>query len=137
MILFALRCSADHEFDGWFRDGAAYETQSAAGEIACPVCGSTEIGKAPMAPRVARSRGGEVPAPSPEQLRRALQEVRRRVEANCEYVGERFAAEARRIHAGEADPRGIYGEATADEAESLAEDGVQFARIPWLPPNDA
>jgi hypothetical protein len=89
-----------------------------------------------MAPRVARSRGAEA-APSPAQLRKALQELRRHVETNCDYVGERFAEEARRIHYGESDPRGIYGEASADDAKDLAEEGIEVNRIPWLPPTDA
>src|SRR5476649_1842787 len=105
MILFALRCAADHEFEGWFRDGATFDRQSAAGKIACPHCGDKSVTKAPMAPRVARSRDAD--APSPAQIRTALQELRRHIEANCDYVGERFAEEARRIHYGESDPRGI------------------------------
>jgi hypothetical protein len=136
MILFALRCASDHEFEGWFRDGAAFDRQSAGGKIACPQCGDTAVTKAPMAPRVARSRSAEV-TPSPAQLRKALQELRRHVETNCENVGERFAEEARRIHYGESDPRGIYGEASADDAKDLAEEGIEVNRIPWLPPTDA
>jgi hypothetical protein len=135
MILFALRCAAEHEFEGWFRNGAAFETQSAAGEIACPVCGGSEVSKAPMAPRVGRSRAEA--APSPEQLRKALTELRAQVEANCDYVGERFAEEARRIHYGETDKRSIYGEASADDAKSLNDEGIEFARIPWPSRTDA
>ena len=96
MILFALRCAADHEFEGWFRDGAMFDKQSAGGKITCPHCGNNDVTKAPMAPRVARSRKAET-APSPAQLRAALQELRRHVETNCDYVGERFAEEARKI----------------------------------------
>jgi hypothetical protein len=136
MILFALRCAADHEFEGWFRDGAAFDRQSAGGKISCPQCGDTAVTKAPMAPRVARSRTVEA-TPSPAQLRKALQELRRHVETHCDYVGERFAEEARRIHYGERDPRGIYGEASADDAKDLADEGIEVSRIPWLPPTDA
>ncbi len=136
MILFALRCAADHEFEGWFRDGATFDRQSAGGKISCPHCGDISVSKAPMAPRVARSRAVEA-TPSPAQLRKALQELRRHVEANCDYVGERFAEEARRIHYGESDPRGIYGEASADDAKDLAEEGIEVSRIPWVPPTDA
>lgn len=171
MILFVLKCTADHRFEAWFRNGDAYETQAAAKAIACPVCGDTHITKAPMAPRIAKggrsreeaprdggaseaapevaSGGGGAPAappapatpPMPAELRerfaaevmRQLTEVRRTVETNCDYVGDRFAEEARRIHYGETDPRGIYGEATDKEAEELKEEGVTFGRIPWLP----
>ena len=138
MILFKLRCKAEHEFEAWFRDGAAYERQAARGQIACPECGDSTIEKAPMAPRLGRSGGEAAKAPpSPEQLRRMLQELRRHVETNCDYVGKRFAEEARRIHRGEADERGIYGEASAEESRALADEGIEVARIPWVPPSDA
>ncbi|MGE5202108.1 MAG: DUF1178 family protein, partial [Acidobacteriota bacterium] len=94
MILFTLRCSADHEFEAWFRDGAAYEAQAAAREIACPECGDAEVEKAPMAPSLARGHA----EPSPAEMRRMLQQVRRHVESNFDYVGDKFADEARKIH---------------------------------------
>jgi hypothetical protein len=131
-----LKCAAGHEFEAWFRDGATYERQAARGLVTCPECGDTGIEKAPMAPRLGRAAAG-APPPSPEQLRRMLQQVRRQVEQNCEYVGDRFAAEARRIHQGEAKARGIYGEATEAESRSLADEGIEVARIPWVPPSDA
>src|SRR5579883_1236300 len=138
MILFKLKCGAEHEFETWFRDGAAYERQAARALISCPECGDTRIEKAPMAPRVARSAEAAKQAPpSPEQLRRMLQQLRRHVEANCDYVGERFAEEARRIHHGESEARGIYGEATDDESRELADEGIEVARIPWVPASDA
>jgi hypothetical protein len=139
MILFTLRCAEAHEFEAWFRDGATYERQAARGLIACPVCGDSAIEKAPMAPRLGRSAGAtETPAPpSPEQLRHMLQQLRRQVESNCDYVGERFAEEARRIHHGESEARGIYGEATEEESSALADEGIEVARIPWVPPSDA
>jgi hypothetical protein len=154
MILFELKCPSNHVFEAWFRNGDTYEAQSAAHEITCPFCGSTEIEKAPMAPRVAKSRaaetGGEViPPGTPERnvavgpnadpneiafaMHKALKELRRQVETNCENVGDRFAEEARKIHYGEADARGIYGDTTPEEASALKEEGVEFARIPWLP----
>jgi len=133
MILYTLRCGADHEFEAWFRDGATYDAQAGACEIACPQCGDTEIEKAPMAPRLARTRS----EPSPTQLRRLLQQVRRHVETNCDNVGDKFADEARKIHKGEAPPRGIYGDATEEEHRSLSDEGIEVHRIPWVPPNDA
>jgi hypothetical protein len=133
MILYTLHCGRDHEFEAWFRDGATYDAQVAAGEIACPQCGDAEIAKAPMAPRVARSRA----EPSPTDVRRMLQQIRKHVETNCDYVGDKFAAEVRKIHEGEADSRGIYGEATDEENRALAEDGIEVHRIPWVAPNDA
>jgi hypothetical protein len=136
MIVFTLRCASGHEFEAWFRDGEAFEAQRDTGEIACPHCGDVTIEKAVMAPRLARSRD-TAPAVPPERLRNALLELRRQVETNCEYVGERFAEEARRIHYGETNPRGIYGEATAEESRGLADEGIPFGRIPWLTPTDS
>jgi hypothetical protein len=135
MILFTLRCANDHEFEAWFRDSDAFAQQHDAGEIACPLCGDTAVEKAVMAPRLARSRD-IMPAANIAQMRRALVEMRRQIEANCDYVGPRFAEEARRIHYGETDPRGIYGEATDAESRELADEGVGFGQIPWLPTPD-
>jgi hypothetical protein len=158
MILFKLKCADEHEFEGWFRDNATYDRQAAKHQIACPDCGSTSVTKAPMAPRLARSRsaeperprevprGPEAPPqaagtpdrpPTPAELRRAMQVLRKHVEANCEHVGPRFAEEARRIHRGEAEARGIYGDATPAESRALADEGIEIAAIPWVPASDA
>lgn len=136
MIRFTLRCAEEHEFEGWFRNSDAFEAQQQAGEIACPTCGDNKIEKALMAPNIGRSHKN-VPALSPAQMRAALLELRRQVETHCDYVGERFAEEARKIHYGEADPHGIYGEATQEESRELAEEGIEFGRIPWVPSSDA
>lgn len=146
MILFKLKCASDHEFEAWFRDNAAYDRQRSRNLITCPDCGVTAVEKAPMAPRLQRSRtaveakeatkAATVPA-SPAQLRRLLQEVRRQVESHCDYVGNRFADEARRMHRGEVDARGIYGEASNQQADELADEGIEIARIPWVPASDA
>jgi len=135
MILYTLHCAARHEFEAWFRDGEAFEAQRKAGEIACPQCGDSGVQKALMAPRIGRSRERQLP--SPAQLRAVLAELRQQVESNCDYVGERFAEEARRIHYGETDPHGIYGEASREESAALAEEGIQFGWIPWVGPTDA
>nr|WP_295739771.1 DUF1178 family protein [uncultured Acidocella sp.] len=155
MIHYQLRCAAGHEFDGWFRDSEGFESQAAGGLVACPSCGSVEVSRALMAPSIPR-KGRELvvspepppadalpPGPQaaggalPDAVRAALQKLREEVEKNCDYVGADFAEEARRIHYGEATPRGIYGESSEEEAESLAEDGIAFARIPWAPRNDS
>ena len=151
MILFELKCASDHRFEAWFRDGAAYEAQAAAGTIACPLCGDTHVGKAPMAPRIAKRRKDVEPQAQPSQpaksseaavalpseVRKQLGELRRVVEENCDYVGDRFAEEARRIHYGETDPRGIYGEASPGDVADLKDEGVAIHRIPWVPRNDS
>ena len=136
MILFTLRCAQGHEFEGWFRDGAGFEAQQAAGGIACPQCGDTSIEKAVMAPRLGRSREAAPPAAALARMRQTLVEMRRQIETHCDYVGERFAEEARRIHYGETDPHGIYGEASAAESRELNDEGISFGQIPWVPPTD-
>jgi hypothetical protein len=136
MIRFSLRCASGHEFEAWFRNGEGFETQQQTGEIACPECGDAHVEKALMTPSIGRAREAGPPM-SPAQFRAALVELRRQVETNCDYVGSQFAEEARRIHYGETDPRGIYGEATEAESRELAEEGVQFGRIPWVPATDA
>ncbi|MBF0354696.1 MAG: DUF1178 family protein [Alphaproteobacteria bacterium] len=151
MILFALQCPSGHQFEAWFKDGAAYERQAKRGLIACPTCACKEISKAPMAPRISKgaaapkeeavSSPGSVPAPavpqttqdvslpvSPE-LAAALRHV---VESTCENVGTRFAEEARRIHYGEAEGRGIYGQAEPEETQALQEEGIEVLSLPWI-----
>lgn len=158
MIHYQLRCGAAHEFDAWFRDSAAFDDQATRGLLECPHCGERQVSRALMTPAVpskrrrapqpapapaAESTGGApaVPQPAapqiPDHVRAVLQRLRGEVERRCEYVGERFAAEARRIHDGESHRRGIYGEATPEQAEQLAEDGIDVAQIPWLPRADA
>jgi hypothetical protein len=132
MILFTLRCSSEHQFEAWFRDGGTFEAQQQAGEVACPHCGDSKVEKAPMAPNIGRSREAKGPPISPAQMRAMLVAKRQQVEQNCDYVGERFAEEARRIHYGEVDPHGIYGEATNDESAALVDEGIEFGRIPWI-----
>ncbi len=135
MILFDLKCRNDHVFEGWFRDGAAFDEQTSARKIACPICSSRKVAKAVMAPRIGKGPAeavGEATRKTAVAMR-GLAELRRKIEENCDYVGDRFAAEARRIHEGESDRQGIYGEATDEEAGELAEEGVEFARIPWVP----
>lgn len=137
MIHYQLRCGAGHDFDGWFRDGAAYESQAGAGLLRCPSCGDGAVTRALMAPALARRRDAVPAKPErapevPDETRAVLQRLRAEVERRCDYVGADFAAEARRIHEGGSDRRAIYGETTPDQAEALAEDGIGFARIPWV-----
>jgi hypothetical protein len=135
MIVFSLRCDKGHEFEGWFRDGASYEKQAKSGKVGCPDCGSVKVEKAPMAPRLAKH--AKAPDVSPAEMRKMLVQLRKHVEANCEHVGPNFAEEARKIHYGEVARKSIYGESTAEEAKELAEEGIEFGRIPWIPISDA
>lgn len=135
MILFDLRCANGHAFEAWFKDGATFEHQAAANEIACPVCGNHEVAKAVMAPAVSRSRAGG-DAERAARMIKALREVRDHVEKKFDHVGPRFAEEARKIHYGEVEKRNIYGHATPDESRSLKDEGIEVGRIPWLPRHD-
>ena len=142
MIVFSLRCSRSHIFEAWFRDGAGYERQAAAGEISCPVCGDNAVAKAPMAPNIASRRDSEPPArESPEarargEMLKRLRALRSEVEKNSEHVGARFPEEARKIHHGEAERRSIHGDADRKEAEALREEGIDVRAIPWVPRAD-
>lgn len=138
MISFNLHCGKGHAFEGWFSSSADYEAQRSRGLIECPDCGDREIAKALMAPAVSTSRAGRdaVPVVMDSDQKRALAQLRelaRKVRENAENVGDRFAEEARKIHYGETEPRGIYGKATPGEARSLAEEGVEFLPLPDLP----
>jgi len=140
MIVFQLNCGKGHSFDIWFKDGNTADRQLARGMLECPECGDRKVGKALMAPRIG-AKGDKVPAQNmavlANNMRAQLAEVRRQVEENCDYVGDKFAEEARKIHYGEADARGIFGEANEDQHRELAEEGIEVARIPWLPRDDA
>lgn len=127
MISFNLRCRNNHEFEASFASGEAYDSQRRRRLVTCPVCDSAKVEKAPMAPMVASRREA-----SPEQLRKALTQIRETVEKNADYVGKEFSEEARKIHYGETKARSIYGEASKEEATSLADEGIDVAQIPWI-----
>jgi hypothetical protein len=138
MILYQLKCHRGHAFEAWFLNSATYDHQQASGDVSCPHCGTTGISKAPMAPNISRGRsepfqqgGSENRAQEvAEKILEAVDGLREEIEENCDYVGDEFAEEAKRIHFGETDERGIYGEATEEEAEDLDDEGVEFFRIP-------
>ncbi len=143
MIRYALKCTDDHSFESWFQSAEAFEKLRTAGMVACPVCGSENVEKAIMAPRVRPSRSKTVvpskPAEKPtltepmSEAEQALAKLRKEVEKNSDYVGLSFAAEARKMHEGEVPHRSIYGEAKPDDAKKLIEDGVPVAPLPFIP----
>ena len=137
MIRFSLGCEHGHEFEGWFRSNDDFDKQRKRGLIDCPECGSHKVDKALMAPAVSTGRKREKMALALNaEQRRVMKEMKalsEKLRENADYVGDKFAEEARKIHFGETDPRGIYGEATPDEARALADDGVEFMPIPVLP----
>jgi hypothetical protein len=159
MIHYQLRCGQAHGFDGWFKDSASFERQAKRGLIECPECGGTDVERALMAPAVAKREAvpmqappapppGPAPLPAaasaekvaagrlPAQMMAVLQRIRAEVEKTCDYVGPDFADQARAMHRGEAEPKGIYGETTDEQAESLADEGIGVTRIPWVPRAD-
>ena len=140
MIVYELKCSGGHVFEGWFRDAATFDRQAAAGKVPCAVCGDSQVAKAPMAPRLAKRRGADDAGSKPglpAEVMKTLTELRQKIESECDYVGERFVEEARRIHYGEVEKRGIYGEASDDQAKELVDEGIDVKKIPWPPRRDA
>lgn len=139
MIIFDLKCGPQgHVFEAWFGSSEDFEAQRAKGLVACPICGTAEVDKAPMAPRVGakgNSGGGLVP----EAVKAALAgmaEAQKKMLEQSEHVGDRFPDEARAIHLGEAEARAIHGQATAQEADDLRDEGIPVAPLPFpvIPP---
>jgi hypothetical protein len=155
MIRYSLICQEEHEFDGWFGSSSEFDGQQKRGFVECPVCGSAQITKSLMAPNVSTSRRKEAArqpqpqspqaeqptdyvqaAPLTSEQRAALgklREMKQKILANADDVGEKFPEEARKIHYGEAEARGIYGKANLQEAAELAEEGIDFLPLPDLP----
>ncbi|HZC16283.1 MAG TPA: DUF1178 family protein [Caulobacteraceae bacterium] len=138
MIKYALVCAHEHPFEGWFGSSADYDGQSARGLVACPVCGANEVRKQIMAPAVSGTKAhGSAVEPDPRMrsmMMEAMRRVRSHVTENFDYVGDRFATEARAIHEGASEDRGIYGEASPKEVRALIDDGVQVSPLPPEPP---
>ena len=157
MIKYTLICDRKHEFESWFADSAAFDKQAKRKLVACPVCDSTKVEKAIMAPRVTAKKGRvpiEMPAPAPEvpaatpapapapvamispieqEFRAKLKELREHLVKNSDNVGEKFPEEARKMHYGETEHRSIFGVASPDEAKELLEEGIECHPLPVLP----
>jgi hypothetical protein len=129
MIRFHLKCDQGHAFESWFQSGEAYDKLSAAGMVSCATCGSSKIAKSMMAPAVSTSTA----VTPPKSAEAMLAELRRKVESSSEYVGSKFAREARDMHDGLVPERPIYGEAKPHEARKLLEDGVPVLPLPFMP----
>ena len=136
MKVFNLHCEKGHAFEGWFASAEGYDVQAAAGQVQCPVCGSTAVSKALSAPRL--NLGAEPPQqrqvaamPTAEQMQALFLKMAREIVANTEDVGEKFAEEARRIHYKEALERGIRGVTSREEAEALEEEGIKVMPMPF------
>ena len=138
MIRYSLSCQTGHDFEAWFAGSEAFEAQQAKGSIACPMCGSTSVDKSLMAPAVATSRKKDsmrlaANVPDQQETAAVLRKLRQHLTENADYVGPKFAEEARRIHYNESEKRGIYGEASSEEARALADEGIEFHPLPMLP----
>ena len=163
MIKYQLICDKSHEFEGWFGDSAAFESQQESGFLTCPVCGSADVRRALMAPNLASPKtrntdlaeqqpsGQPEPQPQPQAPKQAsaalppaaarkmqelmseMRALQTKIREECRDVGNDFAEEARKIHYGEVEPEGIYGQATAEEREALDEEGIEIMDMPWLP----
>ena len=163
MIKYQLICDKSHEFEGWFGDSAAFVSQQEAGLLTCPVCGSADVRRALMAPNLASPKTRKTdlaeqqpsaqpqPQPQPQAQQQAsaalppaaarkmqelmseMRALQTRIREECRDVGNDFAEEARKIHYGEVEPEGIYGQATAEEREALDEEGIEIMGMPWLP----
>jgi hypothetical protein len=137
MIRYALVCDFGHDFEGWFGASADFDDQATRGLLACPVCASPDVRKQIMAPAVSGTRkqnAAHPPANARATMMEALGQVRRHVEENFDYVGDSFATEARLIHEGKSEERGIYGEASPTEVKALLTDGVPVAPLPPAAP---
>jgi hypothetical protein len=144
MIVFDLFCANGHAFEGWFASGAEFDRQKAARLVSCPACDGIDVerrpsakvrvGKAPVAaPAPVPAAHGDAIAGLPPEVLAKLREVVR----NTEDVGERFPEEARKIHYDEAPARSIRGQASREEAEALAEEGIDFSQLPPILTRDS
>ncbi|WBU59078.1 DUF1178 family protein [Paracoccus albus] len=128
MIRYDLNCKDGHRFDGWFASSDAFEAQRDAGQVQCAICGKSDVDRAVMSPRVPAKTNS-----LKEKDKTPLEQLRDHVESNSDYVGLRFADEARAMHEGRSDHRAIHGEAKAEEAKALIEEGVPIAPLPFIP----
>ena len=151
MIKFTLQCQKGHRFESWFNSSAVFDEMAKRGQIDCPSCGSKTVEKALMTPNVAAGKGKRAQVPQPPaaaspaghndhrrmvmqgEMMAAMRKIRAEVEAKADYVGPKFAEEARKIHYDEAPARGIYGEASSDEVKALHDEGVDCYPLPVLP----
>jgi hypothetical protein len=151
MICFSLTCAQDHFFEGWFRSNDDFNAQQKKLLITCPACGSSSIGKALMTPAISTMHTSHLvceesqlqadhqesvtlsQGQNQQEIMQQMRVLAKKLKEGAEYVGDRFASEARKIHDGESDARGIYGEATLSEVQSLVDDGIDFMPVPIFP----
>ena len=132
MIQYTLKCDEGHTFDSWFQSSSAFEKLNPNNMVVCSICGCSKIEKAVMAPRVNKNTKITVKKKK-HPAEQAIAEIKKHVEENSHYVGKNFAKEARAMHLGDLPERPIYGEAKADEAKSLIDDGIPVTPLPFTP----
>ncbi len=138
MIKYTLACDNGHSFEGWFSSSTDFDRQADLGLVSCPACGSVSIGKELMAPSVstARKKDAAKVLMMDQARKEAVSKIRELVTSireNAEDVGTKFPEEARKIHYGEAEQRGLIGQATLEEARELLDEGIEIAPLPVLP----
>lgn len=142
MIKYTLKCDEGHHAESWFQSADAYDVLARAGHLSCPVCGIDKVKKAIMAPRLNAKDNAVVPETKaaepvlsnpPDDVAREIAALREKVESSSDYVGAKFADEARAMHLGDKPERSIYGEARLDQAKELIEDGVPLMPLPFRP----
>jgi hypothetical protein len=138
LIRYTLSCDQGHAFEGWFSSSDDFDRQMERKLVSCPTCNSTSVAKQLMAPSVATARKKEatralVMDQAQKETVAKIRELVKAVRENAEDVGDRFPEEARKIHYGEADERGLIGQATVEEAVALLEEGIAIAPLPVLP----
>jgi len=136
MIKYALICDNDHEFESWFKNSQAFDDQLASGDLSCPYCSSTKVSKSIMAPNLgkkANTSNALTAKDKTTEITQMMSHIREHVENNFDYVGDKFASEARAMHYGDSEERDIYGESTLQEAKELVEEGIPVAPISGVP----
>ena len=135
MIKYSLECNQSHTFDAWFSDSLNFEKQNKNNQISCPNCSSLKIKKSIMAPSIAsKNYKSDLLNEKKDKVEVILSKVRKHVEDNFDYVGDKFADEARSMHYGEKEEREIYGETTIEDAVDLIEEGVNVKPMPGVDP---
>jgi len=130
MIVYDLLCENAHRFEGWFASPEAFSHQHDAGQLACPMCGSSSVQKQPCAPYVQTGAGEQAVLANPELLETMRKKFVEFVLQHTEDVGGRFAEEARAIHYKEAPERAIRGQSTAQDTKELQEEGIEVFALP-------
>lgn len=135
MIKYSLECNQSHTFDAWFSDSLNFEKQNKNNQISCPNCSSLKIKKSIMAPSIpSKNYKSDLLNEKKDKVEVVLSKVRKHVEDNYDYVGDKFADEARSMHYGEKEEREIYGETTIEDAVDLIEEGVNVKPMPGVDP---